>query len=193
MLLLLVPLEKRQLQELSSIISDEKTININFICRHNSRRSQLDQIWAQTIANFYDLDISTYSGGTESTALFAEVTNTLKSTGFLVTIISEGKNPIFAIKFGKNANPILGFSKKYDSEYNPHSGFIAVMTCSSASTDCPLVRGAKIRFSLTYNDPKTSDNTPNQKGVYAERSKQIATEIKYLLELVKLSQKDLKN
>ncbi len=184
---------KDKLQELSSIISSEKSVNINFICTHNSRRSHLGQIWAQTIAEYYNLNISTYSGGTESTALFPEIINTLESKGFLVTKISQGKNPIFSIKFGENDKPIIGFSKKYDSSFNPDSEFIAVMTCSSAANECPVVKGAKFRFTLTYDDPKISDHTTHQYTVYTERSKQIATEMKYLMKLVKEGQKDFKN
>jgi arsenate reductase len=111
----------------------------------------------------------------------------------LVTKISEGKNPIFAIKFGKNNRPIIGFSKKHDSSFNPNSEFIAVMTCSSAANECPMVKGTKIRFALTYDDPKVSDHTPNKSETYTERSEQIATEMKYLMKLVKTNQKDLKN
>lgn len=184
---------KDKLQELSSIISSEKSVNINFICTHNSRRSHLGQIWAQTIAEYYDLNISTYSGGTESTALFPEIIKVLLDTGFLVTKISTGKNPVYAIKFGDNGKPIIGFSKKYDSSFNPDSEFIAVMTCSSATNECPVVKGARFRFTLTYDDPKISDNTTHQYAVYTERSKQIATEMKYLMKLVKEGQKDLKN
>src|SRR5210317_1399921 len=60
-------------------------INLNFICTHNSRRSHLSQIWAQTMATFFNVkNVYCYSGGTESTALFPMVTKTLKNQGFMV-------------------------------------------------------------------------------------------------------------
>ena len=36
-------------------ISDHQNIRINFICTHNSRRSHLSQIWAQTIASYFHI------------------------------------------------------------------------------------------------------------------------------------------
>jgi hypothetical protein len=42
---------------------------LTFICTHNSRRSHMSQIWAQTAACYYGLDrVRAYSGGTEVTA-----------------------------------------------------------------------------------------------------------------------------
>ena len=53
-------------------------IRLNFICTHNSRRSHLAQVWAQTAAAYFDIqNISCYSGGTEATALFPVVAKTL--------------------------------------------------------------------------------------------------------------------
>ena len=47
----------------------DQEVFLNFICTHNSRRSQISQIWAATAAAYFGLDgISTYSGGTEATA-----------------------------------------------------------------------------------------------------------------------------
>ena len=39
-------------------------VNINFICTHNSRRSQLGQVWSFYAANYFNLPISAFSGGT---------------------------------------------------------------------------------------------------------------------------------
>src|SRR5690606_38168376 len=44
-------------------------VSLNFICTHNSRRSQLSQVWAQTAAFYFGIDrISALSGGMETTA-----------------------------------------------------------------------------------------------------------------------------
>lgn len=37
---------------IKSKISKNEEIRLNFICTHNSRRSHLSQIWAQTMADF---------------------------------------------------------------------------------------------------------------------------------------------
>ena len=59
------------------------------------------------------------------------------------------------------------------------------MTCSSADEGCPIVSGAEARFSMTYEDPKAFDNTPQQNEKYLERSLQIATELKYIFSKIK--------
>jgi len=156
-------------------------IRINFICTHNSRRSHLSQVWAQTMAIYFNVNnVFCYSGGTEATALFPIVGETLQNSGFLVQAISGGKNPVYSIKYTENEHPIIGFSKKLDDVFNPKSGFAAIMTCDSANEACPFVPGAEIRIPITFEDPKAFDNTPQQAEKYKERSLQIATELLYV-------------
>lgn len=155
--------------------------NINFICTHNSRRSHLSQIWAQTAASHFSIPaVCCYSGGTEETALFPKVAETLAGQGFEILKINEGSNPVYAVKYSPNALPIIGFSKKYDSPFNPASDFAAVMTCSQADGGCPFIAGAEKRIPITYQDPKLSDSTPLQTKIYAERSLEIAAEMFYV-------------
>ena len=156
-------------------------INLNFICTHNSRRSHLAQIWGQVASAYFNVpNIHCYSGGTETTVLFPKVVETLINQGFTIFKIAETNNPVYAIKYSDNALPIIGFSKKYDSPFNPTEAFVAIMTCSQADGGCPLVAGAEKRVPITFEDPKISDNTPEQSKVYAERSLQIATEMFYV-------------
>ena len=61
------------------------TIRLNFICTHNSRRSHLSQIWAQAMAFHFEVkNVFCYSGGTEATALFPKVVETLNHQGFQI-------------------------------------------------------------------------------------------------------------
>jgi len=160
---------------------NKQEININFICTHNSRRSHLSQIWAQVAAAHFKLpNVNCYSGGTEETALFPKVAETLTNQGFSIFKIADINNPVYAIKYSDNALPIIGFSKKYDSPFNPVSAFAAIMTCSQADSGCPFIAGAEKRIPITFEDPKISDNTPEQSKIYAERSLQIATEMFYV-------------
>ena len=171
---------------IQSKVAKDQEIRINFICTHNSRRSHLSQVWAQTMANYFKIkNVYCYSGGTEATALFPMVAQTLRNTGFEVHTISEGNNPIYSIKFADNAHPIIGFSKKLDDDFNPKSGFAAVMTCDSANEACPFVPGAETRIPITFEDPKAFDNTPQQVEKYNERSLQIATELFYVFSQIK--------
>jgi arsenate reductase len=167
-------------------VAEGKAIRINFICTHNSRRSHLSQIWAQTMASYFNISgVSCYSGGTEATALFPMVVETLKKQGFRVQKLSEDANPIYAIKHAENEHPIIGFSKKMDDAFNPNSTFAAVMTCDSANETCPFVPGAEKRIPITFEDPKAFDGTPQQAEKYEERSLQIATELYYVFSQIK--------
>ncbi|MBB5334689.1 arsenate reductase [Chryseobacterium koreense] len=160
---------------------NRQEININFICTHNSRRSHLSQIWAQVASVYYNIpNVHCYSGGTEETALFPKVAETLTEQGFNIFTIADAKNPIYAIKYSDNALPIIGFSKIYDSPFNPVSAFAAIMTCAQADRGCPFIAGAEKRIPIPFEDPKISDNTPEQSQVYAERSLQIAAEMFYV-------------
>ena len=176
---------KTVLQPLTDIIQTKVTakqdIRINFICTHNSRRSHLSQVWAQTMAHYFNINnVHCYSGGTETTALFPKVAETLQNAGFEIEAISENTNPIYSIKYANNVHPIIGFSKKLDADFNPKSAFVAIMTCSQADGACPFIAGAEKRIPITFEDPKVFDNTPQQAEKYTERSMQIATELFYI-------------
>ena len=163
-----------------------KDINLNFICTHNSRRSHLSQIWAQAGASYFNIPyVHCYSGGTEETALFPKVAETLVNQGFNIFKIADGNNPVYAIKYDDDSLPVIGFSKRYDSAFNPTSGFSAIMTCSQADGGCPFIVGAEKRIPITFEDPKISDNTEQQSQVYAERSLQIASEMFYVFSMIK--------
>ncbi|AZA76402.1 protein-tyrosine-phosphatase [Chryseobacterium sp. G0186] len=165
---------------------EQKEITINFICTHNSRRSHLSQVWAQVAGAYYDIpSVTCYSGGTEETAMFSKVVETLQQQGLFINKISDTDNPVYAIKYDEDRHPIIGFSKKYDSSFNPTSGFAAIMTCSQADGGCPFIGGADKRIPITFEDPKISDNTPEQTEVYNERSLQIGAEMFYVFSQIK--------
>jgi arsenate reductase len=184
------PERKAILLPLTNFIQDkaneEQEIRLNFICTHNSRRSHLSQVWAQTAAAHFNIkNVFCYSGGTEATALFPMAAKTLEQAGFQVQVLSEGTNPVYSIKYGANAHPIIGFSKTYDDNFNPKSAFAAILTCSNADNGCPFIAGTEKRIPITFEDPKAFDNTPQQEEKYRERSMQIATELFYVFSQIK--------
>lgn len=150
---------------------------MNFICTHNSRRSHLTQIWAQTAAAHYGWDgLETFSGGTEATAFDRRAVAALRRVGFVIEEGGAAENPRYRVH-GLPGQPVLEcFSKVYNESPNPAEDYLAVMTCSSADQGCPVVFGAKDRFALTYEDPKIADGTPRETEVYDARCRQIATE-----------------
>lgn len=176
---------KQRLQVLIDYISDKKgkqeSINLIFICTHNSRRSHLAQIWAQVFALYFNTtNLTSYSGGTETTQLYPTILETLSTLGFQIKTLSTQENPIYAIKYAKNEHPIIGFSKTYNHSFNPQGNFCAIMTCSQADKGCPFVVGAESRISIPYTDPKEFDNTTIETKKYKERCLEIASEMYYI-------------
>ncbi len=167
-------------------VNAKEEIRLNFICTHNSRRSHLSQIWAQTMAFQFNIqNVFCYSGGTEATAMFPKVAETLENQGFQIQKVSEFENPVYAVKYDENAHPIICFSKKYDDAFNPTSKFTAIMTCSSADQGCPFIAGAEKRIPIQYEDPKAFDGTDLMNEKYAERSLEIASEMHYIFSQIK--------
>ena len=167
-------------------VNHNEEIRLNFICTHNSRRSHLSQIWAQTMAFHFGINnVFCYSGGTEATAMFPKVGETLVHQGFEIQKLCETENPVYAVKFDDNQHPIICFSKAYFDDFNPKSQFGAIMTCNNADEGCPLVLGAEARFPIKYDDPKAFDGTDIMNEKYAERSLQIASEMYFVFSQIK--------
>lgn len=164
-------------------IKQGKEIRLNFICTHNSRRSQFSQIWAQTAATYFGIDAACYSGGVEVTAFNERAVAALKRDGFKVLQKGE-ENPVYFVFPGEDAEPIITFSKVYDDALNANKEFAAVMTCDHADDNCPFIPGAEERFPLRFEDPKAFDDSPLEEKMYSERSRQIAAELFYLFEKV---------
>lgn len=181
---------KLVLQPLVDFIQDktnqQKKVQLNFICTHNSRRSHLSQVWAQTLGQYYNIsNVICFSGGTEATAMFPMVVKTLKKSGFKIIVKEESTNPHYQIEFFSNTPPIVCFSKTYDDTSNPQSEFAAILTCSHADENCPFIAGAEKRIPITFDDPKEFDNSPLQEEKYLERSLQIASELKFVFSQIK--------
>jgi arsenate reductase (thioredoxin) len=180
---------KETLQQLTRFVQDKvkmgKPVYLNFICTHNSRRSHISQLWAQAAAHYYGIEnVFCYSGGTEATAFNPRAVKALQDAGFSIIKTKEGENPVYEVKFAEDEVPIIAFSKKYDDPFNHNKDFAAIMTCSQADENCPLVLGASARIALTYNDPKEFDGTPQEEVKYEERVHQIGREIFYAFSLV---------
>ena len=177
-------------------LEERGSAGLIFICTHNSRRSHLSQVWAQTAADMLALEgIHTYSGGTEATACNPRTVEAMKRAGFHVTTqdtLQGATNPTYLVQAGSALEGMPCFSKTYSHEVNPQSGFAAVMTCSSADRGCPIVYGADVRFAVPYVDPKVSDGTDEEAATYNARLRQIGTEMLYLMGKVKEGVEGLK-
>jgi arsenate reductase len=155
-----------------------QVVNLNFICTHNSRRSHLGQLWAQAAAWYYGIEnVKSFSGGTEATAFNPRAVKAMQEAGFAIVVQKDGDNPLYEVRYAEAASSITVFSKKYDDAFNPSKDFAAVMTCSHADENCPLILGAAARISLNYDDPKDFDGTALESEKYRERVRQIGREV----------------
>ncbi|MBO6515999.1 MAG: protein-tyrosine-phosphatase [Bacteroidia bacterium] len=169
---------------INSKIVDNQGVILNFICTHNSRRSQFAQIWAQTAADYFGVQATCYSGGVEVTACNPRVISQLEKAGFVIDK-GEGENPVYELRHSESSAPIVAFSKVFDDEHNSSDHFAAIMTCSDADENCPFIPGADARIAVRYNDPKVYDNTEKEAAKYEERSNEIASDMFYVFSQIK--------
>ncbi|CAM1372614.1 low molecular weight phosphatase family protein [Tenacibaculum xiamenense] len=181
---------KDLLLEIADTISDEyfdrKKLNINFICTHNSRRSQFAQVWAFFAVNYFELpNFFTFSSGTEATAFHRNTVRALQHAGFEFNVDDfSHQNPKYLVSFKGCKEPLSAFSKTLENPINQFP-YIAITTCDSADENCPFIPDAIHRFHLPYTDPKASDKTDNTKETYISTSKKIAGEIYFIFEEIK--------
>lgn len=186
------PISLERQKELQPVISyiqksllKHQQVNLNFICTHNSRRSQFSQVWAKVAANNFDIPLNSFSGGVEITACNERTIASLKRFGFQIefqnTIPGE-TNPIYSITYPNKSgfSPIQCFSKLFNDKVNPSQNFAVIMTCSHADENCPYIAGAEERIPMRFNDPKAYDDTKLEDEKYDERSFEIASELFYV-------------
>ena len=172
-------------ESLSSIYRQDDSLNLNFICTHNSRRSQLAQVWAHYFSQLFQLNIHSYSSGTEVTEVHPNILSALEKVGFEVEKNQDtNSNLRCKLNYSETKDSILLFSKSIDDQSLPKK-FIAITTCSQADENCPFIAQASMRFSLTYEDPGKYDGSDREIEVYRETNKQIATELFYLISKLK--------
>lgn len=180
-----IPAERKtNLNELAGFIQAKKekgeSIDLTFICTHNSRRSQFGQVWAKAAAQYYNIPINSYSGGTEATTCPPQTLAAMQRAGFVTTPKTAEKNALHEVVFAEKELPLTLFSKVYNDTHNPQKNFAAILVCSSADQGCPLVMGATLRLYHGYEDPKKSDGTAEESATYDAACRLIAREMFYV-------------
>lgn len=167
-------------------INENKEVHLNFICTHNSRRSQIAQVWAFYATTFFNLPISSFSGGTKITSFYRNAIKTLQKVGYTFNLVDfSHQNPKYSISFEGSKKEIIVFSKRYDNPINKEP-FIAITTCNSADAKCPFIPAALDRFHLPYKDPKFSDGNSRSDEEYLKTNTEIAGEIYIIFNQVSL-------
>ena len=161
-----------------------RRLDVVAVCTGNSRRSIMGATMGNIAAAYYGMpEVRFHSGGTAPTAFNARTVNTLREIG--VEIEPTGKeaprgepktaNPSYRVRWGSaegSGEPpfeATEYSKRYDDPDNPHQGFAALMVCGEADAACPFVKGAALRVSMPYLDPKIYDGGAYETAKYAER------------------------
>ena len=157
-------------------------VNLLFVCTHNSRRSQFAQVWAKVAASYFDINIQTYSGGTEVTAVYPSVIKSLREAGFVIRVDArdteaEVDNPFYKVYYSYDFPPIELYSKLAEDALPKTEQALAIMTCNDAEENCPVITNVTQRIPLSYIDPKMHDGTHVEIERYAKTSCQIATEM----------------
>ncbi len=135
-------------------------------------------------AAYYGMpEVRFHSGGTAPTAFNHRTITALKEIGVEVeptgkeAVRGEPKtpNPVYRVRWGTPGNTggasfeAAEFSKHYGDPANPQEGFAALMVCGEADAACPFVKGAALRVSMPYLDPKIYDGGAYESAKYAER------------------------
>lgn len=183
------PSRREQLTTIADYVSEQirssQPVNLTFICTHNSRRSQLCQVWATVAARYHGVPgVTCFSGGTEATACNIRTVRALRRAGLSVVTQRDGNNPRYLLQYSEDHPALSLFSKVYTDSPNPDGNFAAVLCCSDADKKCPTVENASVRIPLHYEDPKIADGTPAEAGRYDERAFEIARDMLFLMSLV---------
>jgi arsenate reductase len=160
---------------------NKQEVQLNFICTHNSRRSQMAQIWANLLAEYYGIKLKAFSGGTETTAFHPNALSVFRRLGLDIEKHGE-ENPHYVLKYSQDQPAMVAFSKAYYHHSNPTENFAAIMTCAEADYNCPFIPNADQRISLSYQDPKEFDDTNKAIEAYRACADLIASELKYVFE-----------
>jgi hypothetical protein len=155
----------------------EKPLHVTVVCTGNSRRSILGSSMGNLASAYCGMpEIHFHSGGTAPTAFNPRTVAALKAIGFAVEPTGseaprgepKTANPVYRVSWGEGMET-LEFSKHYGDQANPQAGFAALMVCSEADAGCPFVKGATLRVSMPYLDPKIYDDGAYEVAKYAER------------------------
>jgi hypothetical protein len=159
-------------------------LDIIVVCTGNSRRSIIGAAMGNIAAAYYGLpEVRFHSGGIAPSAFNRRAVDTLKEIGVQIEPTgreaSRGEpgtaNPVYRVRWGSSPGAngpgfeSEEFSKRYDDPANPQSGFAALMVCGEADASCPVVKGAALRVSMPYLDPKIYDDGAFESLKYAER------------------------
>jgi len=173
---------KKTLDNISSalrevIIKDGHAV-VQFICTHNSRRSQAAEFLMDTLSRAHKLPVIAYSAGTEFTAFYPTMIKALNTYGFKFLKYGFEPNPLYIYRV--NNEDYFYYSKTYTDNLIKSDQKVIITVCSDADKNCPVIPGSYKRLHLGYEDPKHSDGSPEELQTYEAKVVEIASELLYL-------------
>ena len=152
------------------------SLNIVFLCTHNSRRSQFAEFFGRAWVNYFDIaHMEVYSAGVELTQVHNHVADALDEAGFLVSrspIAMGNQYPIVLMGSDRISRQL--YSKTISDELLPKYDFITIAVCDHAAESCPIMPGSLGRFVLPFTDPGKYDDTSNALSHYRDTRDEIA-------------------
>ena len=155
-----------------------KPLHVMVVCTGNSGEASSASSMGNLAAAYYGMpEIRFHSGGTAPTAFNPRTVSALKAIGFEVEPTGneaergepKTANPVYRVSWGDGFETLESSRSTTPTRSNPRAGFAALMVCSEADAACPFVKGAAIRVSMPYLDPKIYDDGAYESAKYAER------------------------
>ena len=135
-----------------SKVRQQRAASLLFLGRHNSRRSHLAQVWAQTVAAWCEVGVViSYSAGVQPTRLAPAAVDALRRAGFVVDL---GQDPSTAkVSFRADAPPMICYAKDYEALQVPQRNWCAVSVDAGVAAGFPALDEAEERVVLPLEDP----------------------------------------
>lgn len=158
-------------------LRNANSLDLVFICLHNSRRSVFAEVWA----NYWVLElglgnlIASKSGGFFPSNLSINTMDALQRAG--VPITKDQTSYYFSFEDNKK----LSLHSKPVHSVLGEKNTVPVILCADALDYDYLLPPAQITFPLIYADPWEADGLPGQNQVYDQICFQVCMEVYFIL------------
>ena len=181
---------KRNLESIGGYLvkklRESQKAQLLILSRHNSKRSQMAQLWFMALAHHFGVkNVETFTGGIEPTAFDERAVKAMKNAGFSINEV--GGKSAYVAGFAKDIARIIMYSKKYNDRQNPDANFMAVVLSKVVDERLPTIEGADLKVAVTYEPLEQYDNVSKteQEEKYTQVCREIARDMFYLLRYVK--------
>lgn len=179
-----IPAQRKQiLQGVAHELSSKRFVV--FTCNTNSRRTLMLQVWAQTAFYYYGLfGKYAFSIGDTITDVYPGVAGVLTEAGFTCSYLKSAEPNGYVIAINKDY-PINILSSKNEVGTVDTTRGVVVNICMEAEEQG--VNANLSHYHLPFQSPTVYEQTTREREKYRELNKQIAVEMLYLGQAIKLA------